>query len=78
MELVHAGWTVGPTDKPYKAYLTAPAGSGGGEGKFYYAHLSTQQQAEFIDLHNTDRITYGDPGYLYVLPFFCRLTTDPA
>jgi hypothetical protein len=72
MELVRDGATVGPTDKNYKVYLRAS----GGHAKFYFQHLSSEQQAEFIDLNNTRRITYGEPGHLYVLPFFCRTTAD--
>jgi hypothetical protein len=52
-----------------------PGLSSSQEAKFYYQHLSEAQQQEFIDLHNEHRITIGYPGYLYVLPFFCR---EPA
>ncbi len=40
--------------------------------KFYYQHLSDEQQAEFIELVNSDRIAIGYPGYFYRLPYFCR------
>lgn len=73
MELVRDGWSVGPTDKAYKAYLQEPdaaEGQGGKSAKFYFLHLSSEQQAEFIDLHNSRRMTVGYPGHFYVLPFF--------
>lgn len=70
MELVRDGWLVGPTDKPYKAYLSAP--DGGREGKFYYLHLSDAQQGEFIELVNTGRMQISYPGHFYVLPFFTK------
>lgn len=38
--------------------------------KFYYQHLSAEQQDEFIALHNERRMNVGYPGRLYVPPFF--------
>jgi hypothetical protein len=46
------------------------ADSAGQVAKFYYQHLSVEQQAEFITLYNERRMTVGYPGHLYVLPFF--------
>jgi hypothetical protein len=46
--------------------------SGSQEAKFYFQHLDEAQRGEFIELHNEHRIKFSYPGYLYVLPFFCR------
>ncbi|NUP39507.1 MAG: hypothetical protein HOY76_21470 [Streptomyces sp.] len=46
------------------------ADSSGIAAKFYYQHLSTAQQSEFIALYNEHRMKVGHPGRLYVLPFF--------
>jgi hypothetical protein len=59
------GVKIGPTDKPYKAYVGEPM-----SGKFYYQHLDEPQRREFVDLHNDGRINWGPPGHPYVLPFF--------
>ena len=121
MELVRAGWTVGPTDKGYKAYLNrtpteaevaaakahwaernlvanavrevgerdgktpeqiavdldqqwakSPCVPTGNGAKFYFQHLSEQQRAEFIALHNTGAMRIGEPGYFYQPPYFTR------
>ncbi|MEU1552094.1 hypothetical protein ABZ517_05155 [Streptomyces scabiei] len=123
MELVHAGWIVGPTDKSYKAYLcqpltdeekaehkarwmdgftaneirasakdrgttpeqvttdlealyeaqVAPLAEGTKQAKFYFQHLSEEQQHTFIDLHNSRQMQVGYPGHFYQLPYFMRL-----
>jgi len=78
---------VGPTDKSYKIYLTPLDGKefkqayGDGEGnivvrdhpqaKFYFQHLSDEQQTRFIELLNEKKIVIGMPGHFYVLPYFC-------
>lgn len=38
--------------------------------KFYFQHLSLEEQTRFIDLHNAKKIKIGAPGYFYRLPFF--------
>lgn len=48
----------------------APAEASSTEAKFYYQHLSAEQQAEFIELYNARGMSVGYPGRLYVLPFF--------
>ena len=123
MELVRDGWVVGPTDKPYKAYLArpltdeeqadhkarwlagftaqelrdsalakgetvaavraaleatyhsqiAPLASGSREAKFYFQHLSPEQQQEFVDLYRTHRMVVGYPGRFYVPPYFMHV-----
>jgi hypothetical protein len=78
MELVRAGWTVGPTDKSYKAYLSEDEASQR-QAKFYFQHLSAEQQDEFIELHNAKRIKFAYPGGFYVTPFFAqRRTPEPG
>lgn len=67
-ELVREGWTVSPTDKNYKAYLKG----GGLWAKFYFQHLSHEQQGEFIALYNTGEMSIAEPGHFYVAPFFVR------
>lgn len=42
------------------------------ETKFYFYHLSPEQQARFIELYNEHKIKLGIPGHFYVLPFFCQ------
>lgn len=88
LELIARGWSVGPTDKNYKAYLhqvfTGPERTAvPGEplpvleqfrqSKFYYMHLSEEQRQQFIGLYNDGVMRIGDPGYFYVLPYFMRL-----
>ncbi len=45
---------------------------GSQSAKFYYQHLSDDQQTEFVDLVNSGAMNIGYPGYLYVLPFFAK------
>ena len=73
-ELVREGWIVGPTDKSYKAYLESPA-EGQASAKFYFQHLSQEQQDQFIDLHNSRQMKVGYPGHFYVPPFFTARST---
>lgn len=40
--------------------------------KFYFQHLSVEEQERFIALVNAKKIKFGVPGYLYTMPFFCR------
>lgn len=88
LEMVAQGWSVGPTDKNYKAYLH-PVQSGEPmlaepgaplpeippqiQSKFYYQHLSAAQQGQFIDLYNQGQMRISMPGYFYVLPFFMTI-----
>lgn len=46
------------------------ADSAGQTAKFYFQHLSVEQQGEFIALYNEHRMKIGYPGRLYVPPFF--------
>lgn len=43
--------------------------------KFYFQHLSVEQQHEFIELHNSKAMVIGHPGRFYVPPFFCGSTS---
>jgi len=45
--------------------------SGSRSAKFYYQHLSAEQQHEFIELHNSKAMQIGWPGRFYIQPFFC-------
>lgn len=65
---------LGPTDKSYKVYIKDLEGKpvGGPAGKFYFQHLSPEQQGRFIELYNARKIKMGYPGHFYVSPFFCR------
>lgn len=89
LELIAQGWSVGPTDKNYKAYLhpvredVPPPGRPGDplpqtapqiQSKFYYQHLSPTQQRQFIDLYNQNIMRISTPGHFYVLPFFMCIT----
>jgi hypothetical protein len=62
---IEAGTEITPTDKSYKIYV-------GGAGKFYFQHLSDDEQQKFIDLYNAKKITLASPGYFYVTPFFAK------
>jgi hypothetical protein len=64
---VEAGAKLTPTDKNYKAYLEVP---GRPFTKFYFNHLSEEEQRRFIDLVNAGKVTFGYPGRFYNLPFF--------
>jgi hypothetical protein len=86
LDLIRQGWSVGPTDKNYKAYLSRTSESPAGEdarptrhvqSKFYYVHLSPEQQREFIDLYNSGAMSIGLPGYFYAPPFFMRFAAPP-
>jgi hypothetical protein len=41
--------------------------------KFYYQHLSFEQQQEFIELYNAKQMVIGYPGYFYARPYFCQI-----
>lgn len=55
-----------PTDKNYKVYIRA----GGHQRKFYFQHLSDDEQQRFLDLLNARTLHIAYPGYFYRLPFF--------
>jgi hypothetical protein len=77
LELIHEGWVVGPTDKAYKAYLEAPEADGSGKrAKFYFLHLSQEQQDQFVELYNSRQMQIGYPGHFYVPPYFTTPITD--
>lgn len=46
--------------------------------KFYFVHLSVEQQAEFLELYNTRAMRLSYPGHLYVLPYFARSAAEVA
>lgn len=55
MELARTGRAdIGPTDKPYKAYVEGDHDSGWDRrAKFYFRHLSDAQREEFVALYNS-------------------------
>jgi hypothetical protein len=59
-----------PTDKNYKVYI-------GATEKFYFQHLSIEQRKAFIDLLNSRKLSIGEPGHFYVLPFFMQRAASP-
>lgn len=67
-EAIEAGAELGPTDKNYKVYVSGA----GFENKFYFQHLSVEEQARFVTLLNERKVNVGYPGHFYVLPFFCE------
>lgn len=71
------GAEIGPTDKSYKIYVRLVDHQVRGAGKFYFQHLSSEEQTRFIDLVNSKAMKIGIPGHFYVLPFFAR-RADPA
>ena len=44
--------------------------------KFYFQHLSPEQQQRFVELYNSRKIKLTFPGHFYTLPFFCSVQTD--
>ena len=68
---IEAGARIGPTDKSYKVYV-------GHRYKFYFQHLSREEQDKFVTLYNEGKMTLGDPGYFYVHPFFCEPVLEKA
>jgi hypothetical protein len=70
MEAARTGAEMGPTDKNYKVYVNGWEPNGSNGGKFYFQHLSREQQDEFIGLLNAKTVHIGYPGYFYTLPYF--------
>lgn len=85
IRLAESGTPIIPTDKNYKAYLRYDTGipsarecvngvnkiTGGIQQiKFYFGHLSEDQQKNFVNLLNAKTVRIWTPGYFYVLPFF--------
>lgn len=64
--------TLGPTDKNYKVYVNGDATDKA--TKFYFSHLSQEQQKRFLELLKEGKLIIGEPGHFYQLPFF--ITTD--
>lgn len=65
--LRRSNWRV-PDNGENAWYMFAPRGPVIHD-KFYFQHLSPEQQQQFIDLYNAKKLNYGDYP-LYVLPFF--------
>ena len=42
------------------------------EIKFYFQHLSKQQQERFLELYNKRLVVLDYPGRFYKLPYFCK------
>lgn len=42
------------------------------EAKFYFEHLTPEQQERFVRLLNERRLHLGYPGFFYSVPFFAR------
>ncbi len=55
-------------DSPEHTWVTRPMN----EQKFYFPHLSVEQQNRFIELYNQKKISLNVPGYFYVTPYFCK------
>lgn len=72
LEWIRDGAEVTPTDKNYKIYLKY----GVLAGKFYFQHLTSEQQDEFIELHNSGRMRMSYPGFFYTLPYFTKRVGD--
>ena len=78
MEAARTGAEMGPTDKSYKVYVQGWAPNGRNGGKFYFQHLSVEQQQEFIDLLNAKTMNIGYPGHFYTKPFFVTFVKPGA
>jgi hypothetical protein len=77
-EQIEKGAEIGPTDKSYKIYVALIGHTVRGAGKFYFQHLSPEQQTRFIDLVNAKTMKIGMPGHFYVLPYFAARAAAPA
>ena len=77
-EQIEKGAEITPTDKSYKIYVKLIDHVVRGAGKFYFQHLSPDEQQRFIDLVNAKAITMGFPGHFYVLPYFCKRAEPPV
>lgn len=42
------------------------------QSKFYFQHLSSDQQKRFVELLNEKKIKLNTPGFFYRLPFFIQ------
>lgn len=78
MARVEAGTVeLGTTDKNYKVYVRAVNGTPETPIKFYFQHLSVEQQKRFIELTNEKRLKFqGGFGFGNRPPFF--MTREPA
>lgn len=70
MRMITEGETLEPTDKNYKAYVSASEKVGPNGDKFYFQHLSVEQRKALVDMVNARTIHFGHPGGFYRLPFF--------
>jgi hypothetical protein len=66
-EAIQEGKEIEPTDKSYKVYVKTTQFA-----KFYFQHLSNEDQDKFIKLVNDKQIKIGFPGYFYTTPYFCQ------
>ena len=72
-QAIEDGCEIGPTDKNYKVYIEGEKSPKvGGMCKFYFQHLSEDEQKAFIALLNGGKIKLGYPGNFYVKPFFIK------
>jgi hypothetical protein len=62
----------GPDDCPH--WVTREIG----DTKFYFEHLSPEQQLRFLALLNERKLRLNYPGFFYRLPFFLRLGPPTA
>lgn len=73
MAAIERGEEATPTDKCYKVYLRSA------RGKFYWLHLTDEQQKKFIKLLNHNQVNIAFPGRFYVLPLFMHsVPAEPA
>jgi len=75
---IEKGAELGPTDKSYKIYVRLVDHQVRGAGKFYFQHLSDEQQVRFVELYNAHQLKIGMPGHFYTLPFFMTLKPPSA
>ena len=68
--------SLGTTDKNYKVYVNNAGGDKHHSCKFYFQHLSEEQQERFIQIYNEKRIKFEGGYGFYVLPFFCACKVE--
>ncbi len=69
LEILEKGGEIGPTDKPYKAYIKYK----NQDAKFYFVHLSPLHISKYISLAEKNKLKFGYPGFFYKAPFFIML-----
>ena len=87
IRLAESGTGLIPSDKDYKVYLRYDTGlpqarevvdgvnkitGGVRQLKFYFGHMTEEQQRKFVGFLNSKTVRIETPGYFYVMPYFIK------